>query len=257
MRDFTLSAYAQYLEAIVENFSNVLTCQQCMLQKDSLKDGSFCVLRHDVDRRPNNALHMARLESRLGVNSTYYFRMKPHTFKSPLIEKIEALGHEIGYHYECLAKARGDLEKAYELFRQELAEMRKFVEVNTIAMHGSAGSGIDNRDLWRDSKFRKKTFKKLNLVGEVYLDIDYSDILYLTDTGRNWHSTKNNLRDKVESNVQMDFHSGTQLLEYLKGSAHPRLILQTHPERWSNTLAGWGIDYARDKCINVLKKVLE
>ena len=39
------------------------------------------------------------------------------------------LGHEVGYHYEVLSKAKGDYEKAIQMFEQELNEFRKKVDV--------------------------------------------------------------------------------------------------------------------------------
>ena len=91
-------------------------------------------MRHDTDRKPENALRMAVLEHELGIQSTYYFRF-PYTFKPDIIGKIHDLGHEVGYHYEVLSKARGDYEKAVELFEQELSEFREIVDVKTICMH--------------------------------------------------------------------------------------------------------------------------
>jgi hypothetical protein len=70
--------------------------------------GRTVVLRHDVDRKPENALKMAELEHALGVCSTYYFR-HPATFVPEVIGRVQALGHEVGYHYEVLAKGEGRL----------------------------------------------------------------------------------------------------------------------------------------------------
>ena len=42
--------------------------------------------------------------------------------------------------------------------------------------------------------------KSLDLVGEPYYDLNYKDILYLTDTGRCWDGYKYSVRDKVLSN---------------------------------------------------------
>ena len=60
----------------------------------------FCVLRHDVDKIPENALRMAELEAEMGIYGTYFFRIVPASFNINIIEKIAKLGHEIGYHYE-------------------------------------------------------------------------------------------------------------------------------------------------------------
>jgi hypothetical protein len=67
-------------------------------------NNKLVVLRHDVYRKPMNALQMAELEHDLGIQSTYYFRF-PYTFKSDIIGKIHDLGHEVGYLYEVLSKA--------------------------------------------------------------------------------------------------------------------------------------------------------
>ena len=58
---------------------------------------------------------MAELEHELGIQSTYYFRF-PYTFKPEIIGKINDWGHEIGYHYDVLSKAKGDYEKAIKVF---------------------------------------------------------------------------------------------------------------------------------------------
>ena len=77
-------------------------------------------MRHDVDRMPGNALKMAEVEHEFNIKSTYYFRVNNSVFKKEIIKKIASLGHEIGYHYECLDKAKGDLEKAIRIFQKDL-----------------------------------------------------------------------------------------------------------------------------------------
>ena len=55
---------------------------------------------------------MAEIENNYGVRSTYYFRAKKNVFVPQIILKIAEMGHEIGYHYECLSDTNGDVEKA-------------------------------------------------------------------------------------------------------------------------------------------------
>ena len=59
-------------------------------------------------------------------------------------------------------------------------------------MHGSPLSKYDNRLIWKEYDY-----KSLDLVGEPYYDLNYKDILYLTDTGRCWDGYKYSVRDKV------------------------------------------------------------
>ena len=161
MRDFTLEKYKELCLALLDSGYTPLTVESYLTGKQN--NSKFIILRHDIDRKYGNALRMAELESESGIQSTYYFRF-PYTFKPDIIGKIHDLRHEVGYHYEVLSKAKGDYEKAVELFEQELNEFRKIVDVKTVGMHGSPLSRYDNRDLWK-----RYDFKDCWIVGEAYL----------------------------------------------------------------------------------------
>ena len=114
------------------------------------------VLRHDVDLNPKNSLDMAKVESELGVNGTYYFRIVPESFDEDIILQIVEKGHEVGYHYEDidLVEKLNDFEdeilidRAYESFCKNLERFRKLVPINTICMHGSPKAKFDNKIIW-------------------------------------------------------------------------------------------------------------
>ena len=63
------------------------------------------VLRHDIDRKPENALRMAELEHELGIQSTYYFRF-PYTFKPDIIGKIHDFFSDTGRSWNWENKMR-------------------------------------------------------------------------------------------------------------------------------------------------------
>ena len=73
MKDFTLKAYKEYLLCLKSQSVSFLTFEE-FIQMES-KPEDFCLIRHDVDRMPNRALKMAKLEKSIGIRSTYYFRM--------------------------------------------------------------------------------------------------------------------------------------------------------------------------------------
>ncbi len=156
MRDFTVNKYEELCLALLDTGYTPLTVYSYLVlggqKKNNNNNNKLVVLRHDIDRKLGNALRMAELEHELGIQSTYYFRV-PYTFKPDIIRKI--LGHEVGYHYEVLSKAKGDYEKAIELFEQELNEFRRIADVKTISMHGSPLSKYDNRDLWKRYDFKE------------------------------------------------------------------------------------------------------
>ncbi len=119
-RDFTLKIYRQLLETLLQKGYQFVTYAQWAesqaLSAQTLRQAShrdrqgdrtfsakpspLCILRHDVDRRPANALTMAQMESELGIKGTYYFRIVPESFDEKIIKEIAGMGHEVGYHYE-------------------------------------------------------------------------------------------------------------------------------------------------------------
>lgn len=254
MKDFTLAQYERYLTAIKNK--NIPFYTYADFMKISVKPSSFCLVRHDVDRKPKNALNMAQLEYDLGVVSTYYFRTKSNTLKKKIIQKIEALGHEVGYHYENLSDTDGDMQMALKDFKTNLSKLREMATIQTCAMHGRPLKSYDNRDLWKNQQNHDLLLQEFKILGEVYLDIDYSDIAYINDTGRNWTSGKSNLRDKVISNIFADFNSGEELLSYLQENPHPKIVFQIHPERWSNNPLDWTLQYGMDLGVNWIKSIL-
>ena len=204
MLDFTLSVYKKYLNGIISQNIPFFTFEEFFLF-DKIPE-EFCLVRHDVDRLPKRALSMAIIENSMGVKTTYYFRNKTYSFDKNIIREIMELGHEVGYHYENLSDTKGDIEKGMEDFKKTLSEFRKTTNVKTVSMHGSPLSKYDNRDLWTHENYLLLK-NQLGILGEVYIDIDYSDVAYISDTGRNWESLKFNKRDVVKSNVEINFES--------------------------------------------------
>lgn len=250
-RDFTLKRYQEYLQALKSSGLPFLTFGEILsADKQPLK---FVLLRHDVDRRPENALKMARLEESMGLRATYFFRTKRCSFIPRIIQEIHSMGHEIGYHYECLSDTNGDMEAAHRNFESNLAKLRKLAQVQTCSMHGVPLKRFDNRDMWRNVPYKDALKSKYGILGEVYLAIDYSDVAYINDTGRNWSSNKSNLRDQVKSQVSTDFENGEQLLMYLQSAPHPKVCFQIHPERWDDEYGAWLLQLSKDSTINFAK----
>lgn len=250
MKDFSLLAYEQYLTSIRKQFKQILTFEDYFRFRP---DNGFCLIRHDVDRKPKNALKMAELEADMGVQSTYYFRDKASSWNSSVVHQIRALGHEVGYHYECLSDANGDPVKALEIFKNTLGRLRSEVPIRTISMHGRPLSPFDSRDIFRDEDERKLLFASLDVLGEVYLDIDYSNIAYINDTGRNWSADASNLRDHVESNLSSSFDSGQDLREVIASGELPSMVFQVHPERWTDDWFEWYAQASKDRLFNLIK----
>ncbi len=251
MRDFTLEAYEAYLRAMQATALPFIGFPEAI---EGAPD-EFVLLRHDVDRRPGRSLAMAQLESDLGAKATYYFRAKPSSFDAQIIQQIAALGHDIGYHYECLSDADGDFVKALEIFQTNLEQFRALAEIRTISMHGRPFSPYDNRDLWLEPE-NKALLGEWGVLGEIYHAVDYTEIAYVNDTGRNWMSNESNLRDHVASEIPADFADHQTLLAYFENPACRKIVFQVHPERWHDGIVPWAVQLGLDTGINVAKKII-
>ena len=84
------------------------------------------------------------------------------------------------------------LKMQFDSFESNLDYFRTFYPVKTICMHGSPASKWDNRDLWNNYSYRD-----FGIIAEPYFDLDFTNVLYLTDTGRKWNGERSSVRDKV------------------------------------------------------------
>jgi hypothetical protein len=225
--DFTISTYIKLLNALSNQGFSFLTFEDSLTSQQIRS----IILRHDVDLLPLNSLEFARIQADQGIKGSYYFRLVPGSWDEAVIKEIAGMGHEVGYHYEDLgataqrrsgAKAqrrngsmgRGlrdletkgrrdlgmkgeELEKelvniAIDSFAKNLQRLREIAPVKTICMHGSPMSRWDSRLLWK-----YYDYKDFGIVGEPYFDVDFEEVMYLTDTGRRWDGGSVAVRDKV------------------------------------------------------------
>lgn len=247
-KDFTVEKLEQLLKSFVEAGFTVTSFQDFL---DSPKE-RVLVLRHDVDRLPLNSLATAKMEHRLGLKGTYYFRVTSGSFRPEVIEEIVKLGHEIGYHYEDLTIVKGDKEKAFAHFKKWLEKFRAFYPVQTICMHGSPMTKWDNKDVWNDYNY-----KDLGLTGEPYFDVDFDKMLYITDTGRRWDGDKVSVRDKVNSKLKHNFRKTDDIIASLrKNQISGPVMLTLHPQRWSNNSLIWWKELILQNLKNMVKRLI-
>jgi hypothetical protein len=168
------------------------------------------------------------------------------------------LGHEIGYHYEDLALAKGDYTKALKLFEKNLSEFTGLCSVKTICMHGSPLSKYDNRLLWQ-----KASYTDYGIICEPYFDIDFSEVLYLTDTGRRWDGGRVNVRDKVfredvtPLSDSFKFRSTFDIINAANSGELPgRIMLNFHPQRWTDHPIHWSKELIWQQMKNQVKGLL-
>jgi hypothetical protein len=244
--DFTLKIYKELIQAIRSADYEFQTFEQYLtnpLQR-------AVILRNDVDRKPARALRLAEILSGLDIKATFYFRMVKSSWDELIMAEIVHLGHELGYHYEDLTTAKGDSKLAIKSFENNLAMFRQYYPVKTICMHGSPLSRWDNRSLWTEFNYRD-----YGISGEPYLDLDFSQVLYLTDSGRCWNGGNTIVRDKVSSKFNFNLKSTFDLIIALKQNILPeKIMLTVHPQRWTDNLLSWPAELLTQNAKNIIKK---
>ena len=215
-------------------------------------------MRHDVDARPDHSLHFARLQHELGITGTYYFRAVPGSWDEGIIREIASLGHEIGYHYEDMDFANGDPHKAINLFEHHLEKLRNIADVQTICMHGSPLSKYDNKEVWNHYSYRD-----YGILAEPYFDLDFSEVFYITDTGRRWDGGRYSIRDRATYRNFNEprwpsYHTTQQIIEAVENGSFPdKVMMNFHPQRWTNNPLLWTRELVAQNVKNVAKALLK
>ena len=235
MMDFTLNMFEKLCKTIATSDYKVLTVKAYILSKNKPK--KFIILRHDVDSKPEYALKMAKIERKYGLYSTYYFRSKPYVFNVKIIKEVKSLGHEIGYHYECLDTAKGDYEKAIKIFQKELEEFRKIFDIKTICSHGNPFTPWYNGDLWK-----KYDFKDFGLIGEAYQSIDFNSLVYFSDAGGRWNDPR--------------IRNTKKLIKLIESEKEKHIYILTHAGIWTDNFGDWSINFARAIAPRSVEKVV-
>lgn len=247
--DFTLDKYVELCDTVQGLPLGTMTLARFV--KAGQPERPVIVFRHDVDRSLDSALRMAQLEAGLGIRSTYYVRMTRPVFSPEAMLHLHELGHEVGYHYEVLARARGNDRGAIAMFERELARLREVVPVETISMHGSPLSPWNNLDLWHTHDFGQYG------LSEASLSIDYERIYYFTDTGRSWDPNRCNLRDHVDARKPPVTVSSTDdLIAFLRRIPDGPVVINTHPNRWAENRYVWVVSAILDWMVNRAKQLV-
>jgi len=214
----THAAYGRFLTAICGGGYRVVTVRQ-YLQGD--QKPPLLILRHDVEWDVSRALAMAEIEKAHGVRSTMYFRVDTKAFDLPAMRWLQDEGFEIGYHFNTLDRCGGDFDRASALFERELRELREAgLKIDTVCSHGDprvkkVGYEVNNEICVKEPDLCKRN----GLLGEAYLDVDFSSLKYFSDAGIGWSegiTTK-------------------ELITKINRQEWPVVQVLAHPDYWSKS----------------------
>lgn len=280
-RDFTIQVYCEILNSLQQQAFLFIPFREFLKSQEKR---NIC-LRHDVDLLPDNSLAFAKIQNKFGIKGSYYFRAVQDSWNEEVIRDIYELGHEIGYHYESLTTTSGNIQQAISIFEKNLEKLRRIVPVSTICMHGSPRSRWDSKELWKYYDYRD-----YGIEAEPYFDVDFSKVLYLTDTGRKWNGSNVSVRDKLaqQSNqlyednnedkyaiwkmkpqINSAMHMTMEAIRYQqkcnfrstfdiivateKGNLPDNIMMTFHPQRWTDQPIPWIKELLFQNTKNIVK----
>ncbi|MHA2243688.1 MAG: hypothetical protein ACXADY_01835 [Candidatus Hodarchaeales archaeon] len=185
-------------------------------QKDS--DHVLVLIRHDVDISLVRAEKMLMEEKKFDIPSCYYFRNNAERYSFDEAKRfIHSLTKyplfSVGFHYESVANANGDLTKAAELFFKEVEEFQLIYPIRMVAAHGDK---YRNRRLVSE---KLVDLESLKLKSSYQLPYD----LYLSDAGGFHHFTSINSKKET-------FMEKLKMLDEITIGSIVQILV--HPDWW-------------------------
>jgi len=129
-----------------------------------------------------------------------------------------------------------------------------------------------NSELKTQNSELKTHYSAYGITGEPYFDLDFSKVLYLTDTGRRWDG-KGSIRDKIvqssrfkvqsevesvlvkSGNSELNFRRTADIIAAANNRLLPDQIMFTfHPQRWTDRPLPWVKELVLQNLKNVVKR---
>jgi hypothetical protein len=150
------------------------------IKKDGLNHKQkYLILRHDIDTDIETAKEIWKIEQRLGVEASYYFRLS--TLDVSFMQSIHQSGSEASYHYEELASyckqyklkdpvdVNIHMDDIRKQFKENYLSLKDLtgLPLKTVASHGDFVNrklGMTNVEILKNNRLREE----LGIVCEVY-----------------------------------------------------------------------------------------
>lgn len=218
------------------------------------KMDSYLVLKHDIENTVPRAFKLAEIEHKYGHRGSYYAHA--YLLDDPknvdLLKKMQAMGHEISYHYDVMDSSHGNLEKAMEEFEQNRQRFESLgFHLKTVCQHGNPVvervGYTSNRDFFR-SKAVQERYPDIADIMVNYKECYQTDYTYYSDAGRKFNLIFDPINNDVVSSddKNVPFEDLDALLPRLAEKA----IISTHPHRWTDSAVAYVV---KEKVFKIIK----
>lgn len=195
--EFSYESYGRMIGLLRENGYQICPYQ------DNYEADRVCVLRHDVDSSLEKALEFAEFEHELGVCSTYFVLVRSDFYNpfskknASLIHRIQALGHDIGLHFDEKYLEGQDQKEISAAIASEAECMGRLLDiaVGSVSMHRPSQEAL------------QADYRIPGLVNS-YSQRFFREFKYVSDSRRNWRE---------------------DVCEIIRSDEFPQLHILTHP----------------------------
>jgi len=221
----------------------------------------YVVLKHDVETNVASAFQMAKIEHRFGHRGSYYVQayLLRNEENIRMLREMQAMGHEISYHYDVLDSNHGDMEQAMVAFQNdlELFERHGF-QIATVCQHGNPVieriGYHSNRDFFRNETVQARYPDLADIMVDFKAKAG-TDYLYFSDAGRRFHlifdPIHNDLIDSSDKDAPCeDLDAVLDMIDTGNG------IVSVHPHRWTSSALGYRVKTGLFKVIRFTAKKL-
>ncbi len=222
----------------------------------------FLVLKHDVETDVAKAYRMAKIETTYGHCGSYY--VQAYLMNEPknieMLQQMQAMGHEISYHYDVMDSTKGNLDLAIEEFEKNSKIFKKNgFDIITVCQHGNPiierVGYTSNRDFFRD----ERVCKRYPDVADIMVNFKKKygvDYVYYSDAGRKFKfifdPINNDIIPSDEKNIS--YENMSDLLAAI--TENNCVIISTHPHRWSDSAVLYALKHGIFKMVKIMAKVL-
>lgn len=216
---------------------------------------SYLVLKHDIENTVLKAYKLAEIEHKYGHRGSYYAHayLLDDSKNVEMLKKMQAMGHEISYHYDVMDSNHGDLDGAIAEFENNRKKFENLgFPVITVCQHGNPVverlSYTSNRDFFRSERVQKLYFQIADIMVD-FKDKYRTDYTYFSDAGRKFKMIFDPINNDIvnSDDKNIEYENLDDLLNILP----PKAIISTHPHRWEKSAVTYVV---KGNIFNVIKK---